>query len=151
MPVKVAEEWLNICGGCEVTILDIGCPFGQPQMSLAVKWALIAHHPPSVQIDTEVLLGHGKYIGLAAAAACQHGLQPLLADKPHLKQDAESLGRKVHLGEFAQDKRQQLIQIGPQLALFEPHRDAFHPIAGIGRLGEITADVSKGLPQRRLL
>jgi len=22
--VKVAEEWLNICGGCEVTILDIG-------------------------------------------------------------------------------------------------------------------------------
>ena len=26
MPVKVAEEWLNICGGCEVTILDIGEP-----------------------------------------------------------------------------------------------------------------------------
>ena len=24
MPVKVAEEWLNICDGCEVTILDIG-------------------------------------------------------------------------------------------------------------------------------
>jgi len=24
MPVKVASEWLNICGGCEVTILDIG-------------------------------------------------------------------------------------------------------------------------------
>ena len=24
MPVKVAEEWLNICGGCEVSILDIG-------------------------------------------------------------------------------------------------------------------------------
>lgn len=24
MPVKVAAEWLNICGGCEVTILDIG-------------------------------------------------------------------------------------------------------------------------------
>ena len=24
--VKVAEEWLNICGGCEVTILDIGEP-----------------------------------------------------------------------------------------------------------------------------
>ena len=22
--VKVAEEWLNICGGCEITILDIG-------------------------------------------------------------------------------------------------------------------------------
>ena len=24
--VKVAEEWLNICGGCEVSILDIGEP-----------------------------------------------------------------------------------------------------------------------------
>jgi len=24
MPVKVAEEWLNICGGCEVSVLDIG-------------------------------------------------------------------------------------------------------------------------------
>ncbi len=26
MSVKVVEEWLNICGGCEVTILDIGEP-----------------------------------------------------------------------------------------------------------------------------
>jgi len=26
MAVNVAEEWLNICGGCEVTILDIGEP-----------------------------------------------------------------------------------------------------------------------------
>lgn len=26
MPVKVAEEWFAICGGCEVTILDIGEP-----------------------------------------------------------------------------------------------------------------------------
>ncbi len=26
MAVKVAEEWLNICGGCEITILDIGEP-----------------------------------------------------------------------------------------------------------------------------
>ena len=26
MPAKVAEEWLNICGGCEVSILDIGDP-----------------------------------------------------------------------------------------------------------------------------
>jgi len=24
MPAKIAEEWLNICGGCEVSILDIG-------------------------------------------------------------------------------------------------------------------------------
>ena len=24
MAVKVVEEWLNICGGCEVTILDLG-------------------------------------------------------------------------------------------------------------------------------
>jgi len=26
MTVKIAEEWLNICGGCEVSILDIGEP-----------------------------------------------------------------------------------------------------------------------------
>jgi len=26
MTVRVAEEWLNICGGCEVSILDIGEP-----------------------------------------------------------------------------------------------------------------------------
>ena len=26
MPVKIAEEWLNICGGCECSILDIGEP-----------------------------------------------------------------------------------------------------------------------------
>ena len=24
MPVKVAEEWLNMCGGCECSILDLG-------------------------------------------------------------------------------------------------------------------------------
>ncbi len=26
MPIKVANEWLSVCGGCEVTILDIGEP-----------------------------------------------------------------------------------------------------------------------------
>ena len=26
MAVKIAEEWLANCGGCEVTILDIGEP-----------------------------------------------------------------------------------------------------------------------------
>jgi len=26
MPVKVAEEWLTTCGGCEVTLLDVGEP-----------------------------------------------------------------------------------------------------------------------------
>ena len=24
MPVKVAEEWLNSCSGCEISILNIG-------------------------------------------------------------------------------------------------------------------------------
>ncbi|MBI4835447.1 MAG: methyl viologen-reducing hydrogenase [Planctomycetes bacterium] len=24
MPIRISEEWLNICGGCELTILDIG-------------------------------------------------------------------------------------------------------------------------------
>ncbi|MBA7573735.1 NAD(P)H-quinone oxidoreductase subunit K, chloroplastic [subsurface metagenome] len=49
MPVKVAEEWLNICGGCEVTILDIG----EPLLDLLPKLEFV--HMP-------VLMDH-KYFG----------------------------------------------------------------------------------------
>src|SRR3989304_7565888 len=49
MPVKVAEEWLNICGGCEVTILDIG----EPLLDLLLKLDFV--HMP-------VLMDH-KYYG----------------------------------------------------------------------------------------
>lgn len=49
MPVKVAEEWLNICGGCEVTILDIG----EPLLDLLSKIEFV--HMP-------VLMDH-KYFG----------------------------------------------------------------------------------------
>ncbi len=49
MPVKVAEEWLNICGGCEVTILDVG----EPLLDLLPKLEIV--HMP-------VLMDH-KYFG----------------------------------------------------------------------------------------
>ena len=49
MSVKVAEEWLNICGGCEVTILDIG----EPLLDLLPKLEFV--HMP-------VLMDH-KYFG----------------------------------------------------------------------------------------
>jgi len=49
MSVKVAEEWLNICGGCEVTILDIG----EPLLDLLSKIEFV--HMP-------VLMDH-KYFG----------------------------------------------------------------------------------------
>src|SRR4030042_1405462 len=49
MPVKVAEEWLNICGGCEVTILNIG----EPLLDLLPKLEFV--HMP-------VLMDH-KYFG----------------------------------------------------------------------------------------
>lgn len=49
MTVKVAEEWLNICGGCEVTILDIG----EPLLDLLPKLEFV--HMP-------VLMDH-KYFG----------------------------------------------------------------------------------------
>jgi len=49
MPVKVAEEWLNICGGCEVAILDIG----EPLLDLLPKLDFV--HMP-------VLMDH-KYFG----------------------------------------------------------------------------------------
>lgn len=49
MAVRVAEEWLNICGGCEVTILDIG----EPLLDLL----------PSLQfVHMPVLMDH-KYYG----------------------------------------------------------------------------------------
>ena len=49
MPVKVAEEWLCTCGGCEVTILDIG----EPLLELLSKLQFV--HMP-------VLMDH-KYYG----------------------------------------------------------------------------------------
>lgn len=49
MTVKVAEEWLNICGGCEVSILDIG----EPLLDIMEKIEFV--HMP-------VLMDH-KYFG----------------------------------------------------------------------------------------
>lgn len=49
MGVKVAEEWLNICGGCEVSILDIG----EPLLDILPKLEFV--HMP-------VLMDH-KYLG----------------------------------------------------------------------------------------
>ncbi|KPK70603.1 methyl viologen-reducing hydrogenase [candidate division TA06 bacterium SM23_40] len=45
MPAKVAEEWLNICGGCEVTILDIGEPLLDllPQLEFVHMPVLMDH------------------------------------------------------------------------------------------------------------
>ena len=49
MGVRVAEEWLNICGGCEVSILDIG----EPLLDILSKLEFV--HMP-------VLMDH-KYYG----------------------------------------------------------------------------------------
>ena len=45
MAVNVAEEWLNICGGCEVTILDIGEPLLDllPQLNFVHMPVLMDH------------------------------------------------------------------------------------------------------------
>jgi len=45
MAVKVAEEWLNICGGCEVSILDIGEPLLDllPQLNFVHMPVLMDH------------------------------------------------------------------------------------------------------------
>ena len=45
MPAKIAEEWLNICGGCEVTILDIGEPLLDllPQLEFVHMPVLMDH------------------------------------------------------------------------------------------------------------
>ncbi len=49
MATTVAEEWLNICGGCEVCVLDIG----EPLLELLPKLQFV--HMP-------VLMDH-KYFG----------------------------------------------------------------------------------------
>jgi F420-non-reducing hydrogenase small subunit len=45
MAVRVAEEWLNICGGCEVSILDIGEPLLDllPQLQFVHMPVLMDH------------------------------------------------------------------------------------------------------------
>lgn len=45
MAVKVAEEWLNICGGCEVSILDIGEPLLEilPQLEFVHMPVIMDH------------------------------------------------------------------------------------------------------------
>ena len=45
MSVKVTEEWLNICGGCEVSILDIGEPLLEllPQLEFVHMPVLMDH------------------------------------------------------------------------------------------------------------
>ncbi len=45
MPVKIAEEWLNMCGGCECSILDIGEPLLDllPQLEFVHMPVLMDH------------------------------------------------------------------------------------------------------------
>ncbi len=45
MPVKVVEEWLNMCGGCECSILDIGEPLLDilPQLEFVHMPVLMDH------------------------------------------------------------------------------------------------------------
>jgi len=45
VPVKVAEEWLNMCGGCECSILDIGEPLLDllPQLEFVHMPVLMDH------------------------------------------------------------------------------------------------------------
>jgi len=62
MAVRVAEEWLNICGGCEVSILDIGEPL------LDILPALEFVHMPVI-MDTKYYgqMGDGTEITIPEA------------------------------------------------------------------------------------
>ncbi len=53
MAAKVAEEWLNICGGCEVSILDIG----EPLLDLLPQLQFV--HMP-VLMDHKYFGAHGR-------------------------------------------------------------------------------------------
>jgi F420-non-reducing hydrogenase small subunit len=45
MPVKVSEDWLNACSGCEISILNIGDPLLEllPQLEFVHMTALVDH------------------------------------------------------------------------------------------------------------
>lgn len=96
MAVRVAEEWLNICGGCEITILDIG----EPLLDLL----------PSLRfVHIPVLMDH-KYHGQTGEG------DPKVIEIPEAEVGIISGGvrneKEKHLTEEMRKKCQTLISLG---------------------------------------
>lgn len=134
---KVAEEWLNICGGCEVTILDIG----EPLLDLL----------PSLQfVHMPVLMDH-KYYG-------QTGEKTEL-EIPEADVGIVSGGirneKEKHVAEEMRKKCKTLVALGscacyggiPALANQYPLTELFDKVYRQSKTTESAADPSEGLPK----
>ena len=135
--VKVAEEWLNICGGCEVTILDIG----EPLLDLL----------PSLEfVHMPVLMDH-KYFGQ-------------LGDKTELEIPEADVGiisggvrneKEKHVAEEMRKKCKTLISLGscacyggiPALANQYTLQDFMDTVYRQSKTTEPAPDPSEGIPK----
>jgi F420-non-reducing hydrogenase small subunit len=135
--VKVAEEWLNICGGCEVTILDIG----EPLLDLL----------PSLQfVHMPVLMDH-KYFGQTGERA---ELEIPEADVGIVSGGIRNEKEK-HVAEEMRKKCKTLVALGscacyggiPALANQYPLTELFDKVYRQSKTTESGSDPSEGLPK----
>jgi len=134
---KVAEEWLNICGGCEVTILDIG----EPLLDLL----------PSLQfVHMPVLMDH-KYFGQTGERA---ELEIPEADVGIVSGGIRNEKEK-HVAEEMRKKCKTLVALGscacyggiPALANQYPLTELFDKVFRHSKTTESGSDPSEGLPK----
>jgi F420-non-reducing hydrogenase small subunit len=134
---KVAEEWLNICGGCEVTILDIG----EPLLDLL----------PSLQfVHMPVLMDH-KYFGQMGERA---ELEIPEADVGIVSGGIRNEKEK-HVAEEMRKKCKTLVALGscacyggiPALANQYPLTELFDKVFRHSKTTESGSDPSEGLPK----
>lgn len=134
---KVAEEWLNICGGCEITILDIG----EPLLDLLPSLDFV--HMP-------VLMDH-KYYGQMGERA---ELEIPGADVGIVSGGIRNEKEK-HVAEEMRKKCGTLIALGscacyggiPALANQYPLQEIFDKVYRQSRTTESADDPSEGLPK----
>ena len=134
---RVAEEWLNICGGCEVTILDIG----EPLLDLL----------PSLQfVHMPVLMDH-KYFGQTGEKA---DLEIPEADVGIVSGGIRNEKEK-HVAEEMRKKCKTLVALGscacyggiPALANQYPLPELFDKVYRQSKTTEPADDPSEGLPK----
>ena len=134
---RVAEEWLNICGGCEVTILDIG----EPLLDLL----------PSLQfVHMPVLMDH-KYFGQTGEKA---DLEIPEADVGIVSGGIRNEKEK-HVAEEMRKKCKTLVALGscacyggiPALANQYPLTELFDKVFRQSKNTEPADDPSEGLPK----
>jgi len=136
MAIKVAEEWLNICGGCEVTILDIG----EPLLDLLPELDFV--HIP-------VLMDH-KYYGQTGAG---QELEIPAADVGIISGGVRNEKEK-HVAEQMRKQCQTLIALGscacyggiPALANMFPLQDLYNKVYRESKTTDSADNPQQNLP-----